>query len=160
MLPESLQENELAAALAATYPAAILDGVFALGELTLQIEPDDILAVLEFFKREQKFERLSTVTAVDRYPLEPRFEIVYHLQSVARNLRIRLKASVSAEIASATAVYAAANWYEREVFDLFGVVFSGHPNPKRIMMPDDWEGHPLRRDFPTHGFKYSYGEQK
>jgi len=160
MLPESLQENELAAALAATYPAAILDGVFALGELTLQIEPDDILAVLEFFKREQKFERLSTVTAVDRYPLEPRFEIVYHLQSVARNLRIRLKASVSAEIASATAVYAAANWYEREVFDVFGVVFSGHPNPKRIMMPDDWEGHPLRRDFPTHGFKYSYGEQK
>lgn len=150
----------MAAALAATYPAAILDGVFALGELTLQIEPDDILAVLEFFKREQKFERLSTVTAVDRYPLEPRFEIVYHLQSVARNLRIRLKASVSAEIASATAVYAAANWYEREVFDLFGVVFSGHPNPKRIMMPDDWEGHPLRRDFPTHGFKYSYGEQK
>ncbi len=147
MLPETLQENELA-------------GGLAHGELTLQIEPDDILAVLEFFKRHQKFERLSTVTAVDRYPMEPRFEVVYHLQSVARNLRIRLKASVSAEIASATAVYAAANWYEREVFDLFGVVFSGHPNPKRIMMPDDWEGHPLRRDFPTHGFKYSYGEQK
>jgi NADH-quinone oxidoreductase subunit C len=160
MLPETLQENELAAALAAAYPAAIVDGVFAHDELTLLIEPDDILAVLEFFKRQQKFERLSSVTAVDRYPLEPRFEIVYHLQSVARNLRVRLKASVNAEIASATAVYASANWYEREVFDLFGVVFSGHPNPKRIMMPDDWEGHPLRRDFPTHGFKYSYGEQK
>lgn len=160
MLPETLQENELAAALAAVYPAAIIDGVLAHGELTLHIEPDDILAVLEFFKKQQRFERLSTVTAVDRYPMEPRFELVYHLQSVARNLRIRLKASVSAEIASATAVYAAANWYEREVFDLFGVVFSGHPNPKRIMMPDDWEGHPLRRDFPTHGFKYTYGEQK
>lgn len=160
MLPETLQENELAAALAAVYSAAIMDGGIAHGELTLQIEPGDILAVLEFFKRQQKFERLSTVTAVDRYPVEPRFEIVYHLQSVARNLRVRLKASVSAEIASSTAVYAAANWYEREVFDLFGVVFSGHPNPKRIMMPDDWEGHPLRRDFPTHGFKYSYGEQK
>jgi NADH-quinone oxidoreductase subunit C len=159
MLPEQLQENELAAALAAVYPAAIAGAVVAHGELTLHIEPDDILAVLEFFKRQQQFERLSTVTAVDRYPLEPRFEIVYHLQSVERNLRVRLKASVAGEIASATAVYAAANWYEREVFDLFGVVFSGHPNPKRIMMPDDWEGHPLRRDFPTHGFKYSYGEQ-
>jgi NADH-quinone oxidoreductase subunit C len=159
MLPENFRENELAAALAAVYPAAITRSVVAHGELTLHIEPDDILAVLEFFKRQQQFERLSTVTAVDRYPLEPRFEIVYHLQSVARNLRVRLKASVASEIASATAVYAAANWYEREVFDLFGVVFSGHPNPKRIMMPDDWEGHPLRRDFPTHGFKYSYGEQ-
>lgn len=160
MLPEMLQENELAAALAAAHPAAIVDGVLSHGELTLHIEPADILAVLAFFKRDQQFERLSTVTAVDRYPMEPRFEIVYHLQSVARNLRIRLKASVSAEIASSTAVYAAANWYEREVLDLFGVVFNGHPNPKRIMMPDDWEGHPLRRDFPTHGFKYSYGEQK
>ncbi len=160
MLPEQFQENELAAALAAHYPAAITGAVAAHGELTLHIEPDDILAVLEFFKRQQQFERLSTVTAVDRYPLEPRFEIVYHLQSVARNLRVRLKASVTGEISSATAVYSAANWYEREVFDLFGVVFSGHPNPKRIMMPDDWEGHPLRRDFPTHGFKYTYGEQQ
>ena len=160
MLPEQLQENELAAALAAHYPAAITGAEFAHGELTLRIEPDDILAVLEFFKRQQQFERLSTVTAVDRYPLEPRFEIVYHLQSVARNLRVRLKASVAGEISSATAVYAAANWYEREVFDLFGVVFSGHPNPKRIMMPDDWDGYPLRRDFPTHGFKYTYGEQQ
>jgi NADH-quinone oxidoreductase subunit C len=160
MLPEALQDNALLAALDAALPAAILDARLTHDEITLILSPAELIPVLSYLKQHQSFERLSTVTAVDRYPLDPRFELVYHLQSVARNLRLRLKCTVAEKIASATAVYAAANWYEREVFDLFGVVFDGHPRLTRIMMPDDWEGHPLRRDFPTHGFKYSYGEKQ
>jgi len=160
MLSEAMLENETIAGLVAAHPAAVLAGHTQFDEITLTIEPAEIVATLAYLKYHQGFDRLSTVTAVDRYPLDPRFEMVYHLQAVGRNLRLRLRASVAAEIASATIVYSGADWYEREVFDLFGVVFTGHPNMKRIMMPDDWEGHPLRRDFPTHGFKYSYGEQQ
>ena len=160
MLSEALLANETIAGLVAAHPAAVVDGTTRFDEITLTIEPAEIIATLAYLKYHQGFERLSTVTAVDRYPLDPRFELVYHLQSIARNLRLRLRTSVATEIATATIVYAGADWYEREVFDLFGVVFTGHPNLKRIMMPDDWEGHPLRRDFPTHGFKYSYGEQQ
>lgn len=158
MLPEKLKENAVAASLEAADPALLLGGNTEHNELTLEVVPEKILAALRILKG-QKFERLSTVTVVDRYPMEPRFEVVYHLQSVARNLYVRLKCRVSGdapEIDSATAVYASANWYEREAWDLFGVVFKGHPNLTRIMMPDFWEGHPLRRDYPVHGHKYSY----
>ena len=158
MLPEKLRENAVAASLEAADPAMVLSGNTEHNELTLEVVPEKILIALRILKG-QKFERLSTVTVVDRYPMEPRFEVVYHLQSVARNLYIRLKCRVTGEtpeIDSATAVYAAANWYEREAWDLFGVVFKGHPNLTRIMMPDFWEGHPLRRDYPVHGHKYSY----
>jgi NADH-quinone oxidoreductase subunit C len=94
------------------------------------------------------------VTAVDRYPAEPRFELVYHLHSLERKERVRLKCQVSGEapaIDSVTSVWRGANWYEREVFDLFGIQFVGHPDLRRIMMPDDWEGHPLRKDYPITG---------
>jgi NADH-quinone oxidoreductase subunit C len=97
---------------------------------------------------------LSTVTAVDRYPSEPRFEVVYHLHSIARNQRLRLKCRLPGEnpvIDSATVVWRSANWYEREVFDMFGIHFLNHPDPRRILMPEDWEGHPLRKDYPIAG---------
>jgi len=97
---------------------------------------------------------LSTVTAVDRYPAEPRFEVVYHLNSLERKQWLRLKARIGGEnptIESVTSVWRGANWYEREVFDLFGIRFTGHPDLRRIMMPDDWEGHPLRKDYPITG---------
>lgn len=158
MLPENLKENAIAASLEQADPGMLAGGNTAYNELTLEVVPEKILVALQALKA-QKFERLSTVTCVDRYPMEPRFEVVYHLQSVSRNLFVRLKCRVSGEkpeIASATAVYASANWYEREAWDLFGVVFTGHPNLTRIMMPDFWEGHPLRRDYPVHGHKYSY----
>jgi NADH-quinone oxidoreductase subunit C len=153
MIPESLRDNPLAAAfsdLAAT-------AKFALGELTLEIAPGNILAALRRAKDDLKFERLTSVTAVDRYPAEPRFEVVYHLQSVAGKQRLRLKARLSGqnpEIESAAGIYRSANWYEREVFDLYGVTFLHHPNMTRIMMPDDWEGHPLRKDYPVTGTRY------
>jgi NADH-quinone oxidoreductase subunit C len=108
-------------------------------------------------KQDLKFERLSTVTGVDRYPAEPRFEIVYHLQSVSRKERLRIKARISGEppeIDSVCGVYRSANWYERETFDLFGVIFRHHPDLTRIMLPQDWEGHPLRKDVPVTGTRY------
>ena len=108
---------------------------------------------------------------MDWYPREPRFEVVYHLHALplgapgappARSERLRLKCRVAGEapeIDSVCEVWRGADWYEREVFDLFGVRFRHHPNLKRIMMPEDWEGHPLRKDFPVHGHKYSYSRE-
>ena len=87
--------------------------------------------------------------------------MVYLLHSVKNAARVRLKVRVSGEnpaVDSVTCVWPGTNWYEREVFDLFGVTFNGHPDLRRIMMPEDWEGHPLRKDFPIHGHKYDYGE--
>jgi NADH-quinone oxidoreductase subunit C len=124
------------------------------GELTVEIAPEKLVEACRLLKHELKFERLSTVTAVDRYPSQPRFEVVYHLQSIARKERLRLKCRLSGEqpeIDSATAVWRSANWYEREVFDLFGIRFRNHPDLRRIMMPEDWEGHPLRKDYPVTG---------
>jgi NADH-quinone oxidoreductase subunit C len=153
MIPENLRGNQLASRLDDLAATA----KFEFDELTIEVEPANIVEALRRLKQELKFERLSTVTAVDRYPAEPRFEIVYHLQSISENQRVRLKARVSGEnpeIESAFAVYRSANWYEREVFDLFGVRFLNHPNLTRIMMPDDWVGHPLRKDVPVTGTRY------
>lgn len=154
MLPETLKEYPVAAALEAYDPDAVAAGKFDRQELTLEIAPEKIAGICTFLKNEQKFIRLSTVTAVDRYPAEPRFEVVYHLHSIERNERLRLKCRVggeSPEIDSVTGVWRSANWYEREVFDLFGIRFRNHPDLTRIMLPEDWEGHPLRKDYPVTG---------
>jgi NADH-quinone oxidoreductase subunit C len=127
------------------------------GELTIEVAPDNIVAALRRLKHDHKFERLTSVTAVDRFPAEPRFEVVYHLQSIAGKQRVRIKARLhgaSPEIDSVTSVYRSADWYERETYDFFGVIFRGHPNLTRIMMPDDWEGYPLRKDYPITGPRY------
>jgi len=125
-----------------------------LGELTIELAPERLIEACQFLKHNLKFERLSTVTAVDHYPSEPRFEVVYHVHSIARNERLRLKCRLSGanpEIDSATVVWRSANWCEREVFDLFGIRFRNHPDLRRILMPDDWEGYPLRKDYPVTG---------
>ncbi len=144
----------MAAAVAAFDADAITGGRFDRGELTLEIAPAKIASVCGFLKYDQKFNRVSTVTAVDRYPFEPRFEVVYHLHSIGHNQRVRLKCRIPSavcEIESVTSVWRGAGWYEREVFDLFGIRFRGHPDLRRIMMPDDWQGHPLRKDYPVTG---------
>jgi NADH-quinone oxidoreductase subunit C len=162
MLPDTLKEAPVAAAMEARNGAWIATGNRDLGELTLEVDAAHIVAICRFLKDDLKFNRLSSVTAVDRYPQEPRFEIVYHLHSLARSERVRLKAPISSgeetlpEIDSVCSVWRGADWYEREVFDLFGVRFSNHPDLRRIMMPDDWEGYPLRKDYPVHGHKYDY----
>jgi NADH-quinone oxidoreductase subunit C len=133
---------------------AVVGGKLDRDEVTLEIAPARIASVCGYLKYDQKFIRLSTVTALDRYPAEPRFEVVYHLQSIERKLRVRLKCRLPGNdpaIDSVTSVWRSANWYEREVFDLFGIRFHGHPDLRRIMMPDDWEGHPLRKDYPVTG---------
>jgi len=145
-----------------THPA-ILETQEALGETTHIAEAARIVELCGYLKREEQFNRLSAVTAVDWHPEEPRFEVVYHLHSVPRNARVRLKCRVSGanpEIESVCSVWRAADWYEREVFDMFGIRFRNHPNLVRILMPVDWEGHPLRKDYPVHGYKYSYPSDK
>ena len=156
MLPDSLREHALALAVATFDADAVTGGKFDRGELTLEIAPAKISSICGFLKYDQKFVRLSSVTAVDRHPAEPRFEVVYHLHSVERNERVRLKCRVNGvdpAIESVTSVWRGANWYEREVFDLFGIRFLNHPNLRRILMPEDWEGHPLRKDYPITGYR-------
>ncbi|MEP7352407.1 MAG: NADH-quinone oxidoreductase subunit C [Acidobacteriota bacterium] len=144
-----------------THPA-ILETIEALGETTLMVDPAKIVDLCRYLKDSEKFVRLSAVTAVDWHPAEPRFEIVYHLHALdkgGKHARLRLKCRISGtnpEIESVTSVWRAANWYEREVWDMFGVTFRNHPDHVRILMPIDWEGHPLRKDYPVHGYKYSY----
>jgi NADH-quinone oxidoreductase subunit C len=145
--------DDIAAALADLTAASKTE----FGELTIEVAPENILAALGRVKRDLKFERLTSVTGVDRFPAEPRFEVVYHLQSVANKVRLRLKVRLPGEnprIESAVPVYRSADWYERETFDLFGIVFLNHPDLRRIMMPEDWEGHPLRKDYPVTGTRY------
>ena len=154
MLPGNWKEHQTAAAVEAFDAEAVKGGNCGLNELTLDIAPPKIASICGFLKYDQNFIRLSSVTAVDRYPAEPRFEVVYHLHSVERNDRIRLKCRVRGEdpvIESVASVWRSANWYEREVFDLFGIHFLNHPDLRRIMMPDDWEGYPLRKDYPIAG---------
>jgi NADH-quinone oxidoreductase subunit C len=154
MIPDNLQEHALAVAVGGFDTEALTGGKYERDELTLEIAPAKVVSVCGFLKYDQKFVRLSSVTAVDRFPAEPRFELVYHLHSIERNERVRLKCRLRGEepvIESVTSVWRSANWYEREVFDLFGIRFLNHPDLRRIMMPDEWEGHPLRKDYPVTG---------
>ena len=154
MIPESLHQYPLAVAIDAFDAEALTGGKHERDEWTLEIAPEKIASICGFLKYDQKFVRLSTVTAVDRYPAEPRFAVVYHLYSIERKEWLRLKCRLGGadpEIESVTGVWRSANWYEREVFDLFGITFRNHPDLRRILMPDDWEGHPLRKDYPVTG---------
>jgi NADH-quinone oxidoreductase subunit C len=150
---------------------AILETIDALGEITLLADSARIVDLCRYLKDQQKFNRICSITAVDWHPSEPRFEVVYHLHAVdptpaksipaVRRLRVKCRVSgTNPEIDSVTSVWRGADWYERETFDMFGIGFRNHPNLIRILMPLDWEGYPLRKDYPTHGYKYSYkGEE-
>jgi NADH-quinone oxidoreductase subunit C len=135
------------------------------GELTLIADASRIVAIAAHLKANEGFERLVSITAVDWYPQEPRYEVVYHFHSIKTSRRLRVKCLVSSEgagmasepqIDSLYSVYRSADWFEREAFDMFGITFRNHPDLKRLLMPVDWEGHPLRKDYPIHGHKYSY----
>jgi NADH-quinone oxidoreductase subunit C len=161
VLPEVVAENPTAVVIHQQLPEAIVDARSAFGELTLGIAPAQIVDVCRVLKSSAGFERLSAVTAIDWWPREPRFEVVYFLHSMAKNTRLRVNVRLGEdeEIDSVCSVWRGANWYEREVFDLFGIRFRNHPNLERIMMPVDWEGHPLRKDYPVHGHRYSYQDE-
>ncbi|GAB4540220.1 MAG: hypothetical protein Fur002_06570 [Anaerolineales bacterium] len=122
------------------------------GEVHLFIQPERIVEALTLLRDEYRFEMLSALTASDYFPqTAPRFHVVYQLTSLANNLSLQLRAPLNGEspkISSAAGVYGTANWRERELFDMFGIQFDGHPDPRRILMPEDADGHPLRKDYP------------
>ena len=151
----SHQENTAITALRSWKPTAIIDAIWDRGELTLTIAPEDIREAARKSKA-AGYNFLEDVTCVDWYPVEPRFQVTYHILSHSLKQRIRLRSFVPGDdpvIDSITPIWPSANFYEREVFDLFGVRFSGHPNLRRIMMPEEWEGHPLRKDYPVEGYR-------
>lgn len=159
MTTEKLLEYPVARSIQDRFPGAILEGHDDLDELTLFVDPASIVGICRFLKTDGKFIRLSGVTATDWHPSDPRFEVIYHLHRIDPEFRLRLKCRVSEsspEIDSITPVWRGANWYEREIFDMFGIKFRNHPDLTRILMPEDWEGYPLRKDYPVHGHKYSY----
>ena len=160
MLPEVLSENITAITIAQQLPNAIVDAQKAVDGPVFFIDPAQIVPVCHLLK-DAGFEQVSGITGVDWWPKKPRFEVIYLLRSFRMNkaLRLSVRLGEDDEIESVCSVWRGGNWYEREVFDLFGVRFRNHPNLERIMMPADWEGHPLRKDYPIHGGKYSYQDE-
>ena len=147
---------ELAAHIAARKGDAVLDSHVAQGELTLVVAPQRLVALMDFLKTDPacRFSTLVDITAIDYPTREARFDVVYHLLSMYRNQRIRLKLSLREDrmVPSIISVHPSANWFEREVFDMFGILFAGHPDLRRILTDYGFRGHPLRKDFPTTGF--------
>jgi NADH-quinone oxidoreductase subunit C len=148
-----------AAALVASLQQAVPDATFepaATVDLhtTIYVSRDHVSAAARALRdsADLKFSFLADVTAADHWPHEPRFEVVYVLVSLVHRMRLRMKvrlAGADAHVATVTGVWPAANWLEREVWDLFGIAFDGHPDPRRLLMPEDWEGFPLRKDSPV-----------
>jgi NADH-quinone oxidoreductase subunit C len=127
----------------------------AFGELTLTVASDQLLGAAAALQA-AGYNFFEDMTAVDWFPASPRFQLSYHLLSHSLKERIRLCAKVDGidpSVESITSLWAGANFYEREVFDLFGIRFEGHPNLRRILMPDEWDGHPLRKDYPVEGYR-------
>jgi NADH-quinone oxidoreductase subunit C len=128
------------------------------GETTLVVPRKVLLAVAARCREDEKlqFNLLTDATCVDRFPLEPRFELQYHLVSIPKKNKLRVRVKLSGDDAvvdSLVPVWPGANWLEREIFDLMGIRFTGHPDLRRILLPDDWEGHPLRKDYPVEGYR-------
>lgn len=129
----------------------------AFGEVTITVPRESIAEICKFLKLSHKFDMLADLTGADRGPEEdPRFEVNYHLFSTKHFLRLRLKVLLSeddAKVPTVSDVWRTANWHERETFDMFGVIFDGHPDLRRILMPSDFDGHALRKDFPLRGYE-------
>ena len=142
-------DNELSRRYRERFGAAVLDAIEDRKQPILIVEAAQLLEIARYSRDEEKFDLLEDYTAVDWPRRERRFDLVAQLYSFTHNARLRLKIPLGAEEQPATLVpiWPAANWLEREIFDLFGIVFHGHPNLKRILLPDEWQGHPLRKDY-------------
>ncbi len=161
------EPNPVVQALEAAFPDAIEDVQVFRGDTIVIVARERIVEVCEYCRDTEglEFNFLSDVAGVDYYPAEPRFGLSYQLYSMTRNDNLRLKVLLPGDdptVPSVTSVYPAANWQEREYFDLLGIQFTGHPDLRRILMPKDWEGHPLRKDYPlgyeTVQFSFNYDE--
>ena len=157
--PDDLEQSLTVQKLRAWDPHATLEVLAFREELTVLVSPKSLRRTAEFLRADPEldFDFLSDIAAVDRFPAEPRFELNYQLLSIPHRhtlcLRVKVSGGPDSQVESLTAVWPAANWLERQIFDLFGVRFLGHPDLRRILMPDDWEGHPLRKDYPVEGFR-------
>jgi len=151
--------SQLVTALRREHPDWVTEIIEALGEVTAVVPAAHIAEVCMELKAgaDTKFDFLSDICGADRgVEEEPRFEVNYHLFSTTRHHRLRLKVLVNEDdthVPTVTSVWRTANWHERETFDLFGIVFDGHPDLRRILLPDDWQGHALRKDFPLRGYE-------
>ncbi|HBS49676.1 MAG TPA: NADH-quinone oxidoreductase subunit C [Rhodobacteraceae bacterium] len=159
--------TELGQHIEAKRPDCVLGWKISWGELTLDVTPSSLPGLVEFLRSDPtcKFSTLVDITAVD-YPERPkRFDVVYHLLSMYQNHRVRLRAAIREDeiMPSITGVHPCADWFEREVFDMFGILFSGHPDLRRILTDYGFRGHPLRKDFPTTGYtevRYDEAEKR
>ena len=159
------QLQTIGAKAAAALHDALLESTFAFGELTLTIDRARIVDALTFLRDDPaaRFVSIIDISGADYPERERRFDVVYHLLSPKLNRRVRVKVSTDEDtpIPSATAVYPGAGWYEREIYDLFGVLFDGHPDLRRILTDYGFDGHPLRKDFPMTGFvEVRYDDQE
>lgn len=151
--------SQLVTALKRDHPEWASDVIEALGEVTVVVPREHIVAVCSLLKSgtDSKFDFLADLCGADRGPEEePRFEVNYHLFSTTEFHRLRLKVVLNEQdlhVPTVTGVWRTANWHERETYDLFGIIFDGHPDLRRILLPDDWQGHALRKDFPLRGYE-------
>jgi NADH-quinone oxidoreductase subunit C len=153
---EQLKEHAPAAALLAWRPEAVLAAKLDRGDLAVEITREWLRDACRMLRERAGFTFLSTITCVDWLPAQPRFEVIYQLLAMQSKQRLRLKVRLPEDdpaVDSVVEVWPAANFFEREVFDLFGIRFAGHPYLRRILMPEDWQGHPLRKDYPVEGYR-------
>lgn len=155
---EQLKAHPAIARLLAWNPAAVEGAKFDREEMSIYVERSSLREACALLRDDSScpFNFLSDVTCVDWYPSEPRFEVIYNLLSIAQKERVRIKVRLNGDsptLESVTSVWPAANFFEREVYDLFGIRFTGHPYLRRIQMPENWEGHPLRKDYPVEGYR-------
>jgi NADH-quinone oxidoreductase subunit C len=148
--------EDLAAHLTTSLPDTVLETRITFGELTVIVEPQHIVPVLAFLKDDPacEFKVLIDICGVDYPNRARRFDVVYHLLSLTKNCRVRVKAETAelSPVASAVSVFPAANWFEREAFDMFGILFTGHPDMRRLLTDYGFSGYPMRKDFPLTGY--------
>jgi NADH-quinone oxidoreductase subunit C len=153
-MADMAENNRAVIKLKEKFASSLLDVKEFRGEVTVTVKKEDIIAVCRFLKTELRYNMLTDVTAVDYLGQEPRFMMVYNLYSIPDKDRLRVKAPVEegdCTVDSLSVLWNSANWLEREVYDLFGIIFNNHPDLRRILMTDDWVGHPLRKDYPLQG---------
>jgi NADH-quinone oxidoreductase subunit C len=152
-----MEPLEIAERIKESFHGEVLDVKEFRGQVSVIVKKDKILAICGYLRedRDLDFDFLTDLCGMDYLGRkEKRFEVVYHLYSIGHRHRIRLRAEVAEddpEIDSVTPVWIGANWHEREAFDMYGIAFNGHPDLRRILLPEDWEGHPLRKDYPLKG---------
>ena len=150
-----MSEHAAVAKLKGKFPDSVLGIVEFRGETTINLKKDNIVAVCSFMKKDLGYNYLSDLCGVDYLGQSPRFAVVYNIYNIATKDRLRLKVFVEeadATVDTVSGVWGTANWHERECWDLMGISFNNHPDLRRILMAADWEGHPLRKDYPLQGF--------